>query len=123
MAQLGSDFWLLQRGNVMDIFCTTVHQSAQTFIDDDIRTNANGTIYENDASKIETLITNACNTALYGANKMISRKLVAKQDIVVDRTVNVLATNNVVITGMLPGKAYVLSESITLGFLNPLAAA
>jgi hypothetical protein len=121
-APLGSDYYLLPRGNVMDIFCQVVHTTGQTFIDDDIRLNANGTIYENDAAKIEGLITNACNVALFGANKMVSQKLVAKQNIVVDRTVNVAATGNVVITGQIVGKGYVLSESVTLSFQNPLAA-
>jgi len=53
MAPAGSFFTILPLGNVMDIACDIVMQVGAQFINDDVRTNINGTIYVNDALAIE----------------------------------------------------------------------
>lgn len=126
-APLGSDFFLMPLGTVMDIFCDIVHQTAQLEIDSDVRLNQNGTIYENDARAIEALIASAVNAQMFATN-MISTQVqtgpsASGAAIVVDRTTNVRATNTVNITGTILARGYVLTENITLSYLNPNAAA
>lgn len=128
-APLGSDFFLMPLGLVMDVFSSIIHTVGQQNIDDDIRTNANGTIYENDARAIEAILANSVNSVLW-AQKMISQPVGAGpaagasgSAIIVDRTVNVKSTNNVVLTGQIISRGYILSLTATLGFQNPNAAA
>ena len=123
-APLGSDFFLMPLGTVMDIFSDIVHQEGQLSIDDDVRTNANGTIYENDARNIENAIAGAVNAVMF-SQKMISQPCGAGPNgigIVVDRTYNVKANNGVSFSGQIISRGYVLSIQATLSFQNPNAA-
>lgn len=125
-APLGSDFFLMPYGSVMDVFASIMRQQGQQFIDDDVRLNANGTIYENDARNIETLLAAAVNAGMF-SSKMISQPCIAgpsatNSSIVVDRTTNVRATNTVNVAGTIVGKGYILTENYTLQYLNPNAA-
>lgn len=130
MAPIGSDFFLLPLGNVFDVFCSQFRTSAQLQIDDDVRVNTNGTIYENDAQAIEAAIASSCNAALF-STKMISSSiqtgpaaLAANQGcIAIDRTVNVKTTSAVTIVGQIVSRGYVLTINAILSFQNPLAAA
>ena len=128
MAPLGSDYWLMPLGSVMDIFCTIIHQQGQLLIDDDVRLNNNGTIYENDARNIENALAFAVNSILW-AQKMVSQPVAAGPAggsgpaIIVDRTTNVKATGACNITGTIAARGYLLTVNFSLGFLNPAAAA
>ena len=121
MAPLGSDFFLMPLGSVMDVFASIIHQVGQQIIDDDVRVNASGTIYENDARAIEAILANSVNSVMF-AQKMISQPCAAGAGIVVDRTNNVKTTNNVNVTGQIVSRGYVLSETVTLSYQNPNAA-
>ncbi len=128
MAPLGSDFFLMPLGTVMDIFSTIMHQVGQLTIDDDVRVNANGTIYENDARAIETTLAGAVNSTMF-SQKMISQPVMSGPSasatgasIIVDRTTNVRSTNTVNLTGQIIARGYVLTENITLSYQNPNAA-
>jgi uncharacterized protein DUF2586 len=126
MAPPGSDFFLMPFGNVMDVFASIVHTVGQQSIDDDVRLNNNGTIYENDARAIESAVASAANTALFSP-RMVSQPIGAGpsatgSSIVIDRTTNVRATSAINVTGTLVGKGYILTENWTLSFLNPGAA-
>lgn len=116
MSALGSVFTLLPLGNVMDIACAIVHQAGQQYINDDIRLNVNGTIYENEALAIEN--------ALYGNiyEQMIATSEISAASVQVNRTNNILATSIVKITVSITARGYVLEEDITIGFSNPFAA-
>jgi hypothetical protein len=112
MASTGSDFYILPVGNVMDIACGIVHQVGQLQINDDLRLNANGTLYKNDAQTLESEIRNALNT------QMVSTGYLSGLTVAVDLTTNVKTTKTVVITVALVGKGYVLQENVTIGFLS-----
>jgi hypothetical protein len=118
MSPLGSQFSLMPYGTVMDVACDVVYQTGSQFINDDIRLNANGTIFENDAKFLEAAFTNAINSNMLAAG-MISPGTV----VTVDRTNNVQSTGQVKVTIVIVARGYILSESITIGYSNPAAAA
>jgi hypothetical protein len=117
MAPLNSDFWMLPFGSVMDVACDIVNQVGSQFINEDIRLNANGTIFENDAKFLEVTIKNAIDSNMLSAG-MISPGTVVQ----VDRTNNVKTTSNVNVTVTIVGKGYVEKITLGIGFSNPNAA-
>ena len=128
MAAIGSDFFLMPLGSVMDVFSTIIHTIGQQTIDDDLRVNANGTIYENDARSIEAILANAVNATMF-AQKMISQPVQGGPSastlgayIIVDRTNNVKATSNVNVSGQIISRGYALTITATLSYQNPNAA-
>ena len=121
MAPFGSDYFLMPLGSVMDVFATILHQKGQTYVDDDVRINANGTIYETDAKAIEGQLANDVNSVMW-AQRMISQPVVAGVGIAVDRLNNVKTTNNVNINGTIVSRGYVLTITVTLSYQNPNAA-
>lgn len=116
MSPVGSVFTMLPLGNVMDVACTIAHLVGQQEINNDIRLNSNGTIYENEALAIENV--------MYGNIKaqMIDTAEISAAVVTVDRTNNILATSIVKITITITARGYVLEEQITIGFQNPFAA-
>jgi len=127
-APLGSDFFLMPLGSVMDVFASIMHTVGQQTIDDDVRLNANGTIYENDARAIEAILANSVNSIMF-SQKMISQPVAAGPTqaatgsaIIVDRTNNVRSTNNVNVSGQIIARGYVLTLTVTLSYQNPNAA-
>jgi hypothetical protein len=129
MAPTGSDFYLMPLGLVMDVFASIIHTIGQQNIDDDVRVNANGTIFENDAKAIESVLASAVNATMF-AQAMISQPVgtgpgaaASGSAITVDRTNNVKSTNNVNLTGTIISRGYVLTITANLAFQNPLAAA
>ena len=118
MAPFGSQFTQMMFGNVMDVACSITRQVGQQQINSDIRLNANGTIFENDASTIERAISGALNANMTSVGMLSPTGAVAK----VDRTVNVALTNTVAIAVTLYGKGYILQENVVIAFSNPLSA-
>lgn len=116
MSALGSVFTMLPFGNVMDIACAIVHQVGQQQINSDIRLNANGTIYENEALAIENVMLGNIR------EQMISTSEISGATVTVDRTNNVLATSIVKISVVIEARGYILEEDITIGFQSPFAA-
>ncbi len=117
MAPFGSDFWMWPFGRVMDVACSILDQVGTDFINDDIRLNADGTIFDLEAKRIESAMSNAINAEMF-AQGMISQTLA----VVIDRTWNVRANSSVKWTATITGKGYILSESGTIGFANQNAA-
>ena len=115
MAAAGSQFSLIPFGNVMDIACSIVNQVGQDEINDDITLNDNGTIYENEAQRIEAVLKGAIDA------NMTNKKMISSVTIVVDRTSNVLATDEVNIEVTIVRRGYILQENVTIGFKNPFA--
>jgi hypothetical protein len=112
----------------MDVFAQIIHTVGQQSIDDDVRLNANGTIYENDARSIEATLAGAVNSVMFAARE-ISQPLGAGpsalgtgSSVIVDRSVNIRATSTVVLTGQIIARGYILNITATLGYQNPNAA-
>ena len=117
MSPVGSDFQLLAQGTVFDNFTTILFQVGTPLIDSITRTNANGTIYENDAQTIESQLFQAV------ANNMGSQCQLQNTTIIVDRTYNVQTNQKVRITGNVGLMGYIREIDMTLAVTNPLAAA
>jgi hypothetical protein len=123
MAPLGSNYYLIPLGNVIDVTCDIVFQTGQLFINSDVRLNPNGTIYENDAQAIEATIAGQINALQFGT-RQISQPVIPGPGggVTVDRTWNVQANNSLKITVQVVSRGYVLSETVTVGFQSPNAA-
>ena len=117
MSATGSVFTLLPLGNVMDIACGIVTEVGQREINEDVRLNKNGTIFENEAKTIEGAMFQALK------NEMIATNEISDATVVVDRDVNVQATSKVKITVTIFARGYVLEVDITLGFGTAAEAA
>jgi len=117
MSAIGSVFTMLPLGNVMDVACGIVHQVGQQDINSDIRLNANGTIYENEALAIESQL----KGNLYAL--MVATNMISSATVVVNRTWNVAATSIVKVAVTIVARGYVLEEQIDIGYSNPFAAA
>lgn len=110
MSPAGSDFDILPKGLVMDVACTVTHQIGQQSINDDLRTTSTGTLYPPDAIAIQS----GLNSGLF--NAMTAKSMCSAVGAVVDQTNNVQQTSNVNIAVTVQGKAYVLQETVTIGF-------
>lgn len=112
MSAPGSQFTLLPIGNVIDIACDITNQFGQQEINEDVRLNPNGTIYENDARAIEELV----NAELQA--QMVAKNLVSSASIVVDRThvIDPLkgGDNKVPVTVSVGPRGYVLELDATV---------
>jgi len=116
MAAPGSVFTLLPLGNVMDVGCALAHQVGQQDINEDIRLNDNGTIYENEAQSIESSMHGQIDA------NMTAKNMISSATVVVDRSNNVRATSEVNVAITLFSRGYILQENITIGFASPFAA-
>ena len=116
LSPMGSTFYMLPLGAVMDIACDIVHTIGQQEIDEDVRTNPNGTIYVNDANTIQSAI----NTGL--SQQMTSVNMISGASVAVDMTNNVQATQTVNIAVTIQSRGYVLQENVSIGFGNAAAA-
>jgi hypothetical protein len=117
MSPPGSDFSILPFGSVMDVACSIVHDEGSIFINEDIRLNANGTIYENEARGIEATVLDGINSF------MTAQNMISSATVVVDRTLNVRSLKKVKFKVTINGRGYVLSEDVDIGFANSAAAA
>lgn len=110
MSPAGSVFTILPLGNVMDIACSIVHQVGEENINDDLRLNRNGTLYENEAKAIEAVMGAALR------DRMLAASMISDFTVVVDRTNNVQSTSEVKVAVTIFARGYVLSETITIGY-------
>jgi hypothetical protein len=117
MCSTGSVYNILPRGNVIDIGCFVVFQSAQEEIDEDLRLLPNGTLYPPDRLSAQNQILTAVNTNMTNVGMLSPGSTVT-----IDPNANVGATGNVPITVSLVGVGYVLNETISIGFAAPNAA-
>ncbi len=116
MSPSGSDFNILPRRAVMDLACAISHTVGQLYVQDDVRLKANGTIDERDAMGIEQTVQAALKSGLT-ANGYISAS-----SVLVNRSINMASTSNLQFAVTITGRGYILTENITIGFLNPNAA-
>ncbi|MEY5061183.1 MAG: hypothetical protein RIS45_1104 [Planctomycetota bacterium] len=116
MSPLGSDFPLLAVGQCFDNFCSALVQFFTANIDDSVRTNSNGTIYENDAQRLESGALSAV------ASSMTGQYQPQNTSVVIDRTYNVKTNSKVLVSGTFGGLAYVREFDLTVQVQNPNAA-
>jgi len=89
----GSDFIYFQHGRLMDIACDTVQKAQQNFSSIGIRTNADGTIDERDALRLEKPVNGALSAELLEPdNAEGTRGHVSALQYRIDRTNNVQTT-------------------------------
>lgn len=121
MAPLGSNFFLLPLGLVIDVTSDILHQELQLEIDVDVRVNTNGTIYEGDAQSIEHAVAAAINDVQF-ASRQISQKVVGGEGFVISRTWNVELNNSLQYSCEVVQRGYVLRIDGTVGFQSSTAA-
>jgi hypothetical protein len=112
MAAPGSVFTLVPRALVMDVGCTLLTQLGTEEINADILLNANGTIDEGEAQRIERYISGVMNERMLNAGMLSAPGVVVE----VDRTNNVRTTEQVNLTANLHSKGYVLQVNATIGY-------
>lgn len=113
----GSGFTILPLGLVMDRACTIVHEVGQQVINEDLRLQPSGVLVENDAKAIE----DALGTAL--STRMVAANMISGFTVKADRTTNVRALSEVDVSVTIEARGYVLTERVTISFLNPSQAA
>lgn len=110
MSDTGSVFTLLPLGNVMDIACGIVNEIGTEDINEDIRLNKNGTIFENEALAIEQRMRQALN------DNMVAKNMLSSVTVAVDRSNNVQSTSEVNVAVTIYARGYILQENISIGF-------
>lgn len=108
MAPNGSDFTYIQYRRVMDEGTALLNAAATKFINTTVRTNANGSIYEVDARKIEK------NIYAFMFGNM--RQDVQDIGVSVDRNNNVYSTQTIIITANIRPFGYAKFITLTIGF-------
>lgn len=117
LSLLGSAYNWWPKGAVIDVAVFLANQLASNFIDDDLRVNANGTLYVNDINNIQNTIGKGMDAVMLARGMVSGPTLV-----VVSQTANVSATSQVPATITVYGRGYVDEFDITIGFNNALAA-
>lgn len=93
----GSDYRYLQHGRVMDVTCAETYAQQQKMIASEPRTNADGTIFENDARAFETMVEAGLSAKLtQPRNASGKRGHVSEYSYAIDRTVDLLTTQTIV---------------------------
>lgn len=110
MSPFGSDYDLWPKRVLMDAACYIVRQRALLFLNSDTRLNANGTIFETDARGVEAALKGALDSALTSTGQ------ISACQVSVDRTTNVQATKQFVVTVTIQARGYILNIPITIGF-------
>lgn len=113
MSPAGSQFIMLPQGNVIDIASDITYDKGQDVVNDDVRLNPNGTVFETDARGIDSAINNSL------AAQMVNANMVSTARFVTDRGWNVQSTNIVKgVLSILP-RGYVLELDVTIAFQLP----
>lgn len=117
MAASGSDFNLVQRRRIMDIACTTVRAALLNYLNSSVRVaKATGYIDERDAQQIEANV----NAQLSAA--VVATGFASSASVVLNRTTNLLSTNNEPVSVRVVPLAYLKQISVSIGFSNPALA-
>jgi len=104
----GSDFTYIQYRRVIDRAATLLGIVAKQYINTEVRVNADGTIYEIDARSIEDRVSSFLYSQLKDNLTALSIK--------VDRTINILSSQNLKITCSIRPFGYAKFISLVIGF-------
>jgi hypothetical protein len=110
LAPVNSDYTLYPRGAVMDVACSIIWQKEQEEIDDDVRTNGNGTIYETDARRIESVLDQALQ------NEMVSKQMISDESVQIDRDNDIRDTSEVNLNVDIDGRPFILQINVNLAY-------
>lgn len=110
MSDTGSVFTILPLGTVMDIACDIVNAVGTEDINEDIRLNDNGTIFDNEAIAIEKRMGSQLEAF------MLNKNMISNYSVVVDRANNVQLTSEVNVSVTIYARGYILQENITIGY-------
>ncbi len=114
---LGSDFIFWQHGIVMDLACRTVYDAQLLFLSIALRTNANGTINEKDAVKLEEDVKEKLNAVLLDPlNAEGTPGHVSDFNYTVSRTANIQSTGILPTTVAIRPLGYVKQITTDIGF-------
>lgn len=116
LSPLGSKFLLLPHGLVMDVAATIAQQTGEQSVNDDVRLNANGTIYKLDGDSIEIAIEQALK------DNMTAKAMISSATVTVDRDWNVLANSSIPFSVSIISRGYLLEINGTLAYANAQAA-
>lgn len=116
LAGNGSVFRILPLGTVMDIACGIVVDVGQDEINEDVRLNRSGTIFDNDALAIENAMKRALKSFMIDAN------MISDAAVVVSRDVNVRDTKKVRVDVTIWARGYVLELDVYIGYGTAEAA-
>jgi hypothetical protein len=113
----GSDYRYWQHGRIMDVACSVVYREQQLFLSSGYRTNADGTIDERDALKLETIVTEALREVLTQPDNVEgTRGHVSDLSYRIDRTVNLVTTETLKSTVAIRPLGYVKWITTDIGF-------
>lgn len=115
MASPNSDFQQLQFGHVIDKFCKVLYNFFVNELSDSVRVNATtGYILDADASNLE----HQCMADVTA--ELIAPGDVSSASVTITRNNNILATHELIVTGLIVPLAYIGSIPITVAFQNPV---
>lgn len=113
----GSDFRYWQHGRIMDTACRTTFLQQQNFLSIGLRTNADGTIDERDATRLEAIVNSALREQLtQPSNAEGTPGHVSDLSYRIDRTVSIIATETLRSQVSIRPLGYAKQIVTTLGF-------
>jgi hypothetical protein len=117
-SQIGSDYRYWQHGRIMDAACDVVYFQQGNFIASEPRTNADGTIFENDAKTWEEgMVTPALENVLTKPeNRSGNAGHVSEFSYKIDRTVDLIGTETIESNFSVRPLGYPKTFVTTLGF-------
>ena len=115
LASPGSDYSYIANARVLDVFATALYMAAVPFVNQRLRCNANGTLFETDARVVESVIGNAGYNAVIQAG-YASPPTPTTPLATVSRAVNFLSTGQLLVTGRATALGYARDIELYVGF-------
>jgi hypothetical protein len=115
MSPAGSEYAILPQGQVIDFASSLFIQGCNNLINDDVRTNANGTIYVNDALTQQKALIKPIN------DDMTQPQIISGALVVVDQTNDVFSTNTENIACTIDSRGYVETINASIGLAQATA--
>lgn len=118
MAAPGSDYGSMARARVMDAACRIVRQAEIPYLNGTMRVDPKtGYIIEKDAQAFEAKVNSKLKSGVVGTGDA------SASSVVVNRTSNILSTQNLPVTVRVVPLAYMKTITTSIGFSNPAAVA
>jgi hypothetical protein len=120
-AQPGSDFWAWQLGIMMDIACEIVVSSQSVWIGEDMSTNDDGSIDDDDAQRIETQIEQKLAAQFVGKPRANGKRgYVQDVQYKIDRTVDVMTSGYIQSTVAMKPHKSIEGFNTSLGYARQI---
>lgn len=113
---IGDQYSRIAHGQVIDEACDQVYNSLLDLINTSVLANADGTIYESEARAIEARVNSVLKTSLVNT---VPQRVSPRPDedyAVVDRTNNIVSTENLIVTVQLTPKGFIRTITVNIGF-------